>query len=55
MYTHSLRIVGPVKEVADGNKLHWAIDDPNGDHIVIEVLDGTVNVHDNTYSRHHDQ
>mmetsp|Transcript_19020 Transcript_19020/g.48691 ORF Transcript_19020/g.48691 Transcript_19020/m.48691 type:complete len:405 (+) Transcript_19020:17-1231(+) len=43
-----LRILAPSVPVPDGDLLHWSIDDKNGEHIVIEVLDGQIQVHDNT-------
>lgn len=44
----SFRVVGPSAKVNDEEFLHWAVDDPSGDHIVIEFLEGVVHVHNNT-------
>ena len=44
----SFRVVGPLTEISDGFNSHWTVDDPSGDHLVIEFLDGVANVHNNT-------
>lgn len=44
------RIAGPlpVLPIPSGDFLHWSVDDAEGGHIVIEVLSGSVFVHNNT-------
>jgi len=44
----SLRILGPTEPVPSGDLLHWSIDDVHGEHVVLEVLEGQILVHNNT-------
>jgi len=42
-----LHVLGPVLSVPSGDLVHWAIDDPK-EHVVLEVLDGALHLHNNT-------
>jgi len=40
-----LRIIG---QAPSGEYIHWSIDDALGEHVVLEVLDGEIRLHNNT-------
>ena len=44
----STHIVGAIVPLPDSAGIHWAVDDATGASIVIEVIDGVLNVHNNS-------
>ena len=44
----SLHILGPAIALPSGDRLHWSIDDAHGEHVVLEVLEGQLYLHNNT-------